>query len=437
MRVGFVFGWLILFLAAAAAHEIPSDVTVTMFAKPEGHVLRVLVRLPLRASLDAEYPRRERDFVDLAKAGPFLRDAARSALGNNLDIYEEDARLSAPRVAAARLSLESDKSFAGYDQALAHVTGPPLPASTTIFWEQGLLDVLLEYPIRSDASRFSIDARFDRFALKTLTSLQFLPPGGATRAFVLEGNAGLVRLDPTGFQAASNFVRMGFLHILEGTDHLLFLLCLIIPFRRVLPLIPIVTAFTVAHSITLIASAFNLAPDALWFPPLIETLIAASVFYMALENIVTQHPWRRWIITFGFGLVHGFGFSFVLQHTLQFAGSHLLASLLAFNLGVEIGQVLVLMLLVPLLNLLFRHVVAERMGIIILSALVAHTAWHWMGERFDVLAQFPWPTITAAGLASLLGWLFALVAMAGCLWLATLLPMGWARALMGEVRRAP
>ena len=80
MRVGFVFGWLILLLAAAAAHEIPSDVTVTMFARPQGSVLRVLVRLPLRASLDAEYPRRERDFVDLAKAGPFLRDAARSAL---------------------------------------------------------------------------------------------------------------------------------------------------------------------------------------------------------------------------------------------------------------------------------------------------------------------------------------------------------------------
>jgi hypothetical protein len=437
MRVGFIFGWLILLLAAAAAHEIPSDVTVTMFAKPEGHVLRVLVRLPLRASLDAEYPRRERDFVDLAKAGPYLRDAARSALANNLDLYEDDARLPAPRILAARLSLESDKSFAGYDRALAHVTGPPLPASTTIFWEQGLLDVLFEYPIRSDASRFSIDARFDRFALKTLTSLQFLPPGGAARAFVLEGDAGLVRLDPTGFQAAANFVRMGFLHILEGTDHLLFLLCLIIPFRRVLPLIPIVTAFTVAHSITLIASAFNLAPDALWFPPLIEMLIATSVFYMALENIVTQHPWRRWIITFAFGLVHGFGFSFVLQHTLQFAGSHLLTSLLAFNLGVEIGQVLVLMLLVPLLNLLLRHVVAERMGIVILSVLVAHTAWHWMGERFDVLAQFPWPSVTAEGLASLLGWLFALVAMAACLWLVTLLPTGWARTLMGEARRAP
>jgi len=102
---------------------------------------------------------------------------------------------------------------------------------------------------------------------------------------------------------------LGFFHILDGTDHLLFLFCLVIPFRRFRALIPVVTAFTVAHSITLIASAYNLAPDALWFPPLIETLIAMSIVYMALENIVGGATvQRRWMITFGFGLVHGFGF---------------------------------------------------------------------------------------------------------------------------------
>ena len=133
-------------------------------------------------------------------------------------------------------------------------------------------------------------------------------------------------------------MKLGFFHILDGTDHLLFLFCLVIPFRRFRALIPVVTAFTVAHSITLIASAYNLAPDALWFPPLIETLIAMSIVYMALENIVGGATvQRRWMITFGFGLVHGFGFSFALRQTMQFAGSHLLASLLSFNVGVELG----------------------------------------------------------------------------------------------------
>ena len=109
------------------------------------------------------------------------------------------------------------------------------------------------------------------------------------------------------------------------------------------------------------------------------------------------------MIAFAFGLVHGFGFSFALRETLQFAGTHVLTSLLAFNVGVELGQLLVLVLLVPALQLAFRYVVAERIGTIILSAIVAHTAWHWMIERWSDLSRFDWPAITAAGLRARCG----------------------------------
>jgi uncharacterized membrane-anchored protein YitT (DUF2179 family) len=182
----------------------------------------------------------------------------------------------------------------------------------------------------------------------------------------------------------------------------------------------VVTAFTVAHSITLIASAYGLAPDVGWFPPLIETLIALSILYMALENIVggaTVH--RRWIMAFAFGLVHGFGFSFALRQSLQFAGAHMLASLLSFNVGVELGQLMVLLLMIPVLNALFRYVVKERMGTIILSALVAHTAWHWMLDRADAMRRFPfrWPTLSAAFMANALRWMMVIVAVAGVAWL--------------------
>jgi hypothetical protein len=151
----------------------------------------------------------------------------------------------------------------------------------------------------------------------------------------------------------------------------------------------------------------------------VETLIAASIVYMALENIVGPHLRRRWTITFLFGLVHGFGFSFALRETLQFAGSHLLTSLLSFNLGVELGQLAVLVVLVPALELLFRKAVPERVGTIILSALVAHTGWHWMTERWARLRQFPWewPTVNAALLASATLWLMAAVGAAAFFWL--------------------
>jgi hypothetical protein len=153
--------------------------------------------------------------------------------------------------------------------------------------------------------------------------------------------------------------------------------------------------------------------------PLIETLIAASIVYMALENIAgAGSAQRRWMMAFGFGLVHGFGFSFVLRQSLQFAGSHLFTALLSFNVGVELGQLLVLMLLIPLLRLFFRFAVAERMGIIILSALVAHTAWHWMLDRFVILRQFrfEWPALNAMLLAMALRWLTLLLILAGVLW---------------------
>jgi len=420
---------VIIALAAALgamAHDIPNDVTVQAFLKPEGHRLRLLVRAPMKAMRDVEFPQKGPGYLDLARTGPPLADAATLWISDAIELYEGDARLTKPRVVATMVSLESDRAFATYEQAVAHVTGPGLPLATEVVWNQTMLDVLFEYPIQSERSKFTIHPALDRLGVRTVTALRFLVPekGGAyvVRAFEFDGDPGLVKLDPQWYQAAARFVREGFLHILDGTDHLLFLLCLVIPFRRFRGLIPVVTAFTVAHSITLLASAYNLGPDALWFPPLIETLIAASIVYMALENIVTTSSVRhRWMMAFGFGLVHGFGFSFALKQTLQFAGDHLLTSLLSFNIGVELGQLLVLAIMVPGLELLFRYGVAERMGTIVLSALVAHTAWHWMMDRWDRLRQFrfEWPEVNSTLLASILFWLMLLVIVAGLWWLGS------------------
>jgi hypothetical protein len=292
--------------------------------------------------------------------------------------------------------------------------------------------VLLEYPIQSDRSEFAIHPRVDRLGLRVSTALRFLPPGGDIRAFEFHGDPGLVRLDPRWHHAAMGFVVSGFWHILEGIDHLLFLCCLVIPFRRLRPLVIIVTAFTVGHSISLIASAFGFVPDGLWFPPLIETLIAVTIIYMALENIVYaalgklgSDISRRWIIAFAFGTVHGFGFSFALRESLQFAGDHLITALLAFNIGVETGQIAVLLVLIPALNLLFRFVLPERLGVIILSALVAHVAWHWMIERGEQLAKFPFPKIDAAFLASVMRGLMAALILALGVLLANSMVRRW------------
>jgi hypothetical protein len=413
--------WLLWFSIAIAsnahAHDIPADVRLNIFFKPGGNTLQVLVRAPMSALRDVDFPKQGPGYLVISKADEALRGAAKQWLIDNIDIFENDTRLPVPRIAAARVSLPSDTSFTAYESALENIQRPPLADNLELYWNQQLLDVLLEYPIQSERSAFAIHARVDRLGLKTSTALRFMPPGVETRAFEFHGDPGRVELDPHWHQAAWRFVVSGFWHILDGTDHLLFLLCLIIPFRRWRPLLVIVTSFTVAHSITLIAAAFGFVPDGLWFPPLIELLIALSIIYMALENIVGSNIQRRWIITFAFGLAHGFGFSFALSESLQFAGDHLVTSLLAFNLGVEIGQLAVLFVLLPLLAFLFKHAWAEKIGIIILSALVTHTAWHWMLERFEALSKFPLPKLDTAFLASAMRGLIALIILAVLVWL--------------------
>jgi hypothetical protein len=405
------------------AHDIPADVLVQLLVKPEGRTLHVLARAPMSAMRDVEFPLRGPGYLQLDRLGSTLDQAATVWIAQNLAIFEDETRLAAPRLEAVRVSLPSDKSFASYDEARAHLQGPPLPSDTELIWNQGVIDIDLAYDITSDRARFSIDPTLARLGVRTVIALRFLPPGGGVTAFEFIGDPGLVRIDPEWYQAAGRFVGLGFEHILSGTDHLLFLFCLVIPFRRVRELVIVVTSFTVAHSITLIASAFGLAPDALWFPPLIEVLIAVSIVYMALENIVialdasprqqgdatTSRLRRRWVITFCFGLVHGFGFSFALRQTLQFAGKYMLTSLLSFNVGVELGQLIVLAGLLPALAVLFRYVVVERVGVVILSALVCHTAWHWMTERAVALSAYPMPVVDAATLARLIRWLMAAI----------------------------
>ena len=404
---------------AASAHDIPNDVTVQAILKPTGDRLHLLVRVPLRAIRDVDFPSTGREgYLDLQRVDALLPDAATLWISDFIGLYENDIAIPKPRVLETRLSLPSDKSFASYEEAMAHLAGAKL--NTSVFWDQVMFDILFEYPIRTDQSRFSINpGGLNRLGINVVTVLRFVLPNGTVRALEFNSDPGLVRLDPEWYQAAGRFVELGFRHILDGTDHLLFLFCLVIPFRRFRGLIPVVTAFTIAHSITLIASAYNFAPNASWFPPLIETLIAVSIVYMALENIVGGATvTRRWMIAFGFGLVHGFGFSFALRQTLQLAGAHMLTSLLSFNVGVELGQLLVLALLIPALELLFRYAVAERMGTIILSALVTHTAWHWMTERWAVLRKYPiqMPVFDAALWAGVLRWLMLLVMVGGAFW---------------------
>jgi hypothetical protein len=149
---------LLISVFSVLAHDIPNDVTVQAFLKPEGHRMRLLVRVPLSSMRDIDFPSRgSQGYLDLTRTEPLLPDAANLWIAAAVRLYEDDALLPKPEVLDTRISLFSDRSFSSWERAVAHVTGPRLAADTTTFWNQTMLDVLFEYPIASDRARFSID----------------------------------------------------------------------------------------------------------------------------------------------------------------------------------------------------------------------------------------------------------------------------------------
>lgn len=184
----------------------------------------------------------------------------------------------------------------------------------------------------------------------------------------------------TRAQVALEYTVLGFTHILpKGLDHILFVLGLFLLSVRVKPLLIQVTAFTVAHSITLgltIYGIFSLSPA------IVEPLIAASIVYVALENVATSElkPWRPFVV-FGFGLLHGMGFAGVLQE-VGLPRSEFLTALVTFNLGVELGQLSVIAAAYLLVGMWGRGHPWYRARVVIPASLaIAAVGLYWTIER--------------------------------------------------------
>ena len=400
------------FLGAAPArsHEFALESVMNAFLTIEPREAHLVIRLPLHLLKTVNLPLTGPE-LDLANAEPATQRAL-AALGRDITV-SEDGRPLVPSSAIGRLSLPSDRSFDRYEEAVSHVARPVAPG-TSIYADQGYFDAHLTYAIASPSSRFTIRTAVAPELKDYLKlAIRYVQLGEQGRAMVITSRSGTVSLNPAWYRAVAGFVALGIAHILSGVDHLLFLLCLVIPLLSLRQVVAVMTAFTVAHSFTLLGSVYGLAPRGAWFPPFVETAIAASIVYMALENIVGANLRRRWLITGLFGLVHGFGFSYGLQENLQFAGRYLLVSLLSFNIGIEIGQLAVLAVMLPALAILRRYVLPGRVGVILLSAIVGHTGWHWMIERGEVLWKIDWPRLDGAGLAVLARWVAGLLLVAG------------------------
>lgn len=217
------------------------------------------------------------------------------------------------------------------------------------------VDVLLHYPGQGTIYNYALSSNLD----------PGLPDQDETANLILDYSPSGVQVfrergllqEPvvitrSVYDAVITFIKEGVIHILEGLDHVLFVICLVLGAMHLRPLLWRVTGFTIGHSITLTIGFFGFVPTAAWFVPTVETGIALSIIYVALVAVLPdlkpgfqqkRNEWTVVGVTGLIGLLHGLGFSFVLQNILRVTSPNIWQSLLAFNLGVEIGQLFIVL----------------------------------------------------------------------------------------------
>ncbi|HUP40499.1 MAG TPA: HupE/UreJ family protein [Vicinamibacterales bacterium] len=412
--------------AVAVAHDIPDEIAIQSYVRPQQDQLQVLLRIPLLAIADANLPKDGTGYLAMPYIDAALREAA-NQISNGVVFLEGDERLTRYEMTNARISLPSDRSYDTYEGALARVRGARLPDTTQVYYNQGFLDLELHHPIQSAQSPFSMRVLFGRgLANRTATYINFIRADGAVRAFRIHDETPLVRLDPKAHQAGWVFLKAGFYRFLNGLDHLLFVVVLALPFRRIRDLVKPFAAFALAHSVTLTVTAFGLAVDT-WFVPTVGALIGLSLVYVAIENAMGTpgSPLRtgilrhRWLVALVFGLFHGLGFAIALQDTLQFAGSHAIVALVSYNVGLELGTLIILAIAVPAANALFANTALERAGIVVSSVLIGHAGWHWMTERVAIARLSSWPVVDLNLMLIVVRWLLAIAVVGGIMWFVT------------------
>ena len=256
------------------------------------------------------------------------------------------------------------------------------PVESSLERDAGNVRVTFRVPGTPPAARIAVHSKL----------LESLPPGhrqyvavrypggrlAAEAMLSLRSNRFEAAVTSPAAHPAPHFVLLGVEHIGTGWDHLVFLFGLLVAGSALRPALKVITSFTVAHSITLVLAALGVVA----LPSrVVEPLIAVSIVYVGLENLFHRNLERRWLVTFGFGLAHGFGFASALADLGIGRGAGRLLPLASFNIGVEVGQVAIALLVLPLVWRFRRHPAFAARAVPALSALVAACGVFWFVQR--------------------------------------------------------
>ncbi|MDX2033048.1 MAG: HupE/UreJ family protein [Blastocatellia bacterium] len=297
-------------------------------------------------------------YLVIGTAAAFAHDPGLSAIDLRVEGEALRARLSFSRAELEPLAVGGALDALGREAIEIRIDGRPVAVervATTIDAESGAIHFELAFA-PGTGRRLELRSRLiERLALGHRQFLTLRGAGAEPRgARLLDARANAYELDLAAFRQSEErpatfwgFLKLGIEHILLGFDHLAFLLALLLAGSRLREAARIITSFTIAHSITLGLATFDLVRLS---PAIVEPLIAVSIVYVGIENLLGRGTSHRWLLTFGFGLIHGFGFATVLRELgIAEAGASAITPLLAFNLGVEFGQLAIAALLLPLL----------------------------------------------------------------------------------------
>lgn len=282
--------------------------------------------------------------------------------------------------------------FATMDEAkAAFATGSGYPETTDpLYVGDTVVDIILRYQAGAPIYEYAVSSTLkpDLPGQEDTANLILDYGPGGTQVFRARGLlAEPVAISRSVLSAVVTFNKEGVRHILGGLDHVLFVLCLVLGATQIRNLVWRVTGFTIGHTVTLTAGFFGFVPSGGWFVPTVETGIALSIIYAAAIAVLPrpeQNGSERnlFAVTCAIGLLHGLGFSFVLHKILQINSPDIWQSLLAFNVGVEIGQLSIIVVAWPMFRLVnFMHKRAWRISRWAVAAGCGAVAVFWTGQR--------------------------------------------------------
>ena len=335
-------------------------------------------------------------FVDVAKVEADPMGLGRLvAEGHSLVVVGQKlpGHIEAIRVHDARGTHAAVPVFGTLEAARAALRGPVYPsAAPDLPVGDALVDAAIFYPHAGSKDSFLLSSSLAPGlpgAELTENLLRFYRTDGTVSVYRARG---ALRIPISGGASplafAATFVFHGTRHILDGWDHLLFLLCLALGAPALRGLVWQATGFTIGHSVTLVAGFLGYAPRFAWFVPAVEIGIALSIVYVAVVALFFRTNAANLPATTLVGLLHGFGFSFFLREILELGSSHLAVGLISFNVGIELGQLGVILLVWPALRALDRR--AARLSPYVRAGLAyaaIAVAALWVGTRSLALLQ--------------------------------------------------